>query len=103
MRVARPPFNTEGADTGNERYGMSFTARLTLSSNDDKKEEPEYSFIHSDYTHCCKQVDSDLRTMLIKPTAERPQMIGVRVWPQAIPQFNIGHLDTVDVSSTSLN
>lgn len=44
-----------------------------------------------------QQVDKDLRKMLIKPDAPKPQMVGVRVWPRAIPQFNVGHLDTLDV------
>eukprot|EP00879_Flechtneria_rotunda_P009270 GHRR01009704.1.p1 GENE.GHRR01009704.1~~GHRR01009704.1.p1 ORF type:complete len:178 (-),score=49.63 GHRR01009704.1:542-1075(-) len=42
------------------------------------------------------QVDKDLRTMLLKPDAAQPRVVGVRVWPRAIPQFNIGHLDTLD-------
>lgn len=37
------------------------------------------------------QVDKDLRAMLIKPDAPPPRTIGVRVWPRAIPQFNVGH------------
>ena len=37
------------------------------------------------------QVDKDLRTMLLRPDAPPPRMLGVRVWPRAIPQFNIGH------------
>lgn len=49
------------------------------------------------------QVDQDLRTMLIKPTAERPQVLGVKVWPQAIPQFNIGHLDVLDEAKRHLS
>jgi protoporphyrinogen oxidase len=42
------------------------------------------------------QVDKDLRTMLLKPEAPLPRVVGVRVWPRAIPQFNVGHLDTLD-------
>jgi oxygen-dependent protoporphyrinogen oxidase len=37
------------------------------------------------------QVDKDLRSMLIKPDAPSPRKVGVRVWPRAIPQFNVGH------------
>ncbi|KAF8069567.1 POX1 [Scenedesmus sp. PABB004] len=37
------------------------------------------------------QVDRDLRTMLLKPDAPQPRVVGVRVWPRAIPQFNVGH------------
>lgn len=42
------------------------------------------------------QVDKDLRTMLLKPDAPKPRVVGVRVWPRAIPQFNVGHLETLD-------
>jgi protoporphyrinogen/coproporphyrinogen III oxidase len=38
-----------------------------------------------------EQVDRDLRSMLIKPDAPKPRKVGVRVWPRAIPQFNVGH------------
>ncbi|KAF9669182.1 hypothetical protein SADUNF_Sadunf14G0081300 [Salix dunnii] len=36
-------------------------------------------------------VDCDLRKMLINPNATDPLVLGVRVWPQAIPQFLSGH------------
>ena len=42
-------------------------------------------------------MDRDLRTMLIKPDAPAPRTIGVRTWPRAIPQFNVGHLDVLEV------
>lgn len=35
--------------------------------------------------------------MLLKPDAPKPRKIAVRVWPKAIPQFNVGHLDVVQV------
>jgi oxygen-dependent protoporphyrinogen oxidase len=41
------------------------------------------------------QVDKDLRIMLLRPDAPPPRVLGVRVWPKAIPQFNIGHLDVL--------
>lgn len=37
------------------------------------------------------QVDRDLRVMLLNPDAPPPLVLGVRVWPLAIPQFNVGH------------
>ncbi|KAF6265212.1 amine oxidase [Scenedesmus sp. NREL 46B-D3] len=48
------------------------------------------------------QVDKDLRTMLLKPDAPQPRVVGVRVWPRAIPQFNVGHLDTLDAAKQGL-
>ena len=41
------------------------------------------------------QVDKDLRIMLLRPDAPPPRVLGVRVWPRAIPQFNVGHLDVM--------
>ena len=40
--------------------------------------------------------------MLLKPSAPPPRVIGVRVWPKAIPQFNIGHLDSVAAAKAGL-
>ena len=48
------------------------------------------------------QVDRDLRAMLVSPDAPPPQKIGVRVWPRAIPQFNVGHLDEVARAKAAL-
>ncbi|XP_019427918.1 PREDICTED: protoporphyrinogen oxidase 1, chloroplastic-like [Lupinus angustifolius] len=47
-------------------------------------------------------VDRDLRKILINPNAKDPLALGVRLWPQAIPQFLIGHLDLLDVAKGSL-
>ncbi|KAK9822829.1 hypothetical protein WJX81_006686 [Elliptochloris bilobata] len=48
------------------------------------------------------QVDKDLRQMLLRPDAPPPKTIGVRVWPKAIPQFNVAHLDTVQAAKDEL-
>ncbi len=49
------------------------------------------------------QVDKDLREMLLKKDAPAPTTVGVRVWPRAIPQFNLGHLDTLERARDGLN
>lgn len=49
-----------------------------------------------------EQVDKDVRKMLMKPDAPKPQTVGVRVWPRAIPQFNVGHDDVLDTAKSSL-
>jgi oxygen-dependent protoporphyrinogen oxidase len=48
-------------------------------------------------------VDRDLRKMLINPTAVDPLVLGVRVWPQAIPQFLVGHLDLLEAAKSALD
>jgi len=48
------------------------------------------------------QVDSDLRIMLLKKDAPPPTVVGVRVWPRAIPQFNLGHLDQLETAKAAL-
>ena len=49
------------------------------------------------------QVDKDLRAMLLDPQgAPPPKKIGVRVWPRAIPQFNVGHLDVLAAAEKEL-
>lgn len=47
-------------------------------------------------------VDRDLRKILINPKAKDPLMLGVKVWPQAIPQFLIGHFDILDAAKAAL-
>ncbi|KAF4371724.1 protoporphyrinogen oxidase 1, chloroplastic [Cannabis sativa] len=47
-------------------------------------------------------VDRDLRKILIRPNAPNPITLGVRVWPQAIPQFLVGHLDILDSAKGAL-
>ncbi|XP_043708809.1 protoporphyrinogen oxidase 1, chloroplastic [Telopea speciosissima] len=47
-------------------------------------------------------VNRDLRKMLIKPNVEDPLVLGVKVWPQAIPQFLVGHLDHLQAVKDAL-
>ncbi|EFJ23527.1 hypothetical protein SELMODRAFT_103055 [Selaginella moellendorffii] len=47
-------------------------------------------------------VDRDLRKMLLKQDAEPPKILGVRLWPRAIPQFTVGHLDHVEAARFGL-
>ncbi|XP_052174964.1 protoporphyrinogen oxidase 1, chloroplastic [Diospyros lotus] len=47
-------------------------------------------------------VDRDLRKMLIDAKAKDPLILGVRVWPQAIPQFLVGHFDILDAARSAL-
>lgn len=41
-------------------------------------------------------VDKDIRTMLIREDAPPPVLHGLRIWPRAIPQFTVGHLDSLE-------
>ena len=49
------------------------------------------------------QVDKDIRKMLIKPDAPRPKDLAVRVWPRAIPQFDVGHFDILKDAHKALD
>lgn len=50
-----------------------------------------------------KQVDEDLRKLLLKSDAPEPKTIGVRVWQKAIPQFNLGHMTSLKKARDALN
>mmetsp|Transcript_14428 Transcript_14428/g.27858 ORF Transcript_14428/g.27858 Transcript_14428/m.27858 type:complete len:593 (+) Transcript_14428:118-1896(+) len=46
-----------------------------------------------------KQVDKDLRKMLLKPSAPEGKVVGVRVWQKAIPQFYLGHVEALEAAN----
>ncbi|KAG1664086.1 hypothetical protein FOA52_011443 [Chlamydomonas sp. UWO 241] len=54
--------------------------------------------VNQPHDKIAKQVDSDLRIMLIKKDAAPGKVVGIRVWPCAIPQFNLGHLEKLDLA-----
>lgn len=39
------------------------------------------------------EVDKGCRQVLLKPDAPEPKVIGMKIWPTAIPQYELGHLD----------
>ncbi|KAH9311880.1 hypothetical protein KI387_026915, partial [Taxus chinensis] len=47
-------------------------------------------------------VDRDLRKMLIREDVLTHMTLGVRVWPRAIPQFLVGHLDLLETAHHAL-
>ena len=42
------------------------------------------------------EVDKGCRTTLLKPDAPPPKLLGAKLWPTAIPQYEIGHLDLME-------
>ncbi|CAI5465197.1 unnamed protein product [Closterium sp. Yama58-4] len=50
------------------------------------------------HTDLIEAVDRDMRTTLVHPSAPPPLPLGVRVWPRAVPQLNIGHLARVEAA-----
>lgn len=61
-------------------------------------------FVHSWQTESelVETVHQDLKKVLIKPNAKDPLVLAVRVWPQAIPQFLVGHFDVLDAANAAL-
>jgi len=47
-------------------------------------------------------VDADMRRVLLRADAPSPQVLGVRLWPRAIPQYNRGHLRRLEACNQGL-
>jgi len=41
------------------------------------------------------EVDKGCRSVLVKDNAPPPLVLGVKIWPKAIPQYELGHLDVM--------
>ncbi|CAI5497499.1 unnamed protein product [Closterium sp. Naga37s-1] len=54
------------------------------------------------HTDLIAAVDRDMRTTLLHPSAPPPLALGVRVWPRAVPQLNIGHLARIEAAKTGI-
>ncbi|XLT02340.1 hypothetical protein HN51_051691 [Arachis hypogaea] len=46
--------------------------------------------------------DRDLRKILINPNANNPTVLGVKLWPKAVPQFLIRHVELLNVAKATL-
>lgn len=42
------------------------------------------------------EVDKGCRQVLLKPDAPKPKVLGLKLWPTAIPQYELGHLQLMD-------
>ena len=40
-------------------------------------------------------MDKGVRAVMLKPDAPPPKVLGLRLWPTAIPQYEFGHLDLI--------
>jgi len=49
-----------------------------------------------------EQVHKDALQTLLKPGTEMPKLLGLRLWPKAIPQFNLGHMAVLDRAEKAL-
>jgi oxygen-dependent protoporphyrinogen oxidase len=42
------------------------------------------------------EVDKGCRQVLLKPDAPEPKVVGMKLWPTAIPQYELGHLEMME-------
>ena len=42
------------------------------------------------------EVDKGCREVLLKKDAPAPRVVGVKLWPTAIPQYELGHLEIIE-------
>ena len=42
------------------------------------------------------EVDKGCRQVLLKPDAPPPKVLGVKLWPSAIPQYELGHAEIIE-------
>lgn len=47
-------------------------------------------------------VHEDALQTILKPGTPLPRVVGVKVWEKAIPQFNVGHLETLEEAKKGL-
>ena len=51
---------------------------------------------HRTQAELVAEVDRGCRDVLLAPDAPPPRVLGVRLWPNAIPQYELGHSEIID-------